>query len=131
MEIMASEDLAGCWEQARQGYWWGADRWHEWMETHRRARYREDSELGWGGGIAVGAGGRGWQGGRTRTDVPSRAQPVCARLRLCTAWKRPYRFPSRRAALRPGSLMCGGAQPPLRRRLLGEGDVFRPCPSRC
>ena len=58
--------MAGCWEQARQGDWWGADRWHECMETHRRARYREDSELGGGwGGIAVGAGGWGWQGGRT------------------------------------------------------------------
>lgn len=111
-KITASEDSASCWERARQGDWWGADRWHERMETHRRARYREDSELGEGGQHCGGARGWGWQGGRTRGDIPSHAQPVCARLRLYTA---------QRAALRPSSLMCGGAQPPLRRRLSGRG----------
>ena len=31
-KITASEDSASCWERARQGDWWGADRWHERME---------------------------------------------------------------------------------------------------
>lgn len=65
-----------------------------------------------GGSIAGGARGWGWQGGRTRGDIPSHAQPVCARLWLYTA---------QRAALRPSSLTCGGAQPPLGRRLSGRG----------
>ena len=121
-KITASEDSASCWERARQGDWSGADRWHERMETHRRVRYREDSELGEGGQHCRGGQGVGLAG---RQDPRGHPVTCSACVREAAALHRAEGGPEAQLT------DVWGCPAPTREEAVREGDVFRPCPPRC